>query len=294
MVFEFSPAEKYSVMFFKGRSVNILIFIGVLVVGAGTIAGTIMMLFGQKADSDKSTQEIKDLSNENIRLSTELNKLNQEMVLTVTGGDSFVFVSPTTSFSGIYPIRFDLHHKGKYPVFDVSIRIFDWTCQKKIEAATLSEKIRGFSQKELTPDVIQRMKTDPKIIAQNQEYDRALMEEQRKCLITKENLGTITPNTVINILDPPLFTVPFPKERNDREYNIRIIARNGEISQKIKIDFPNDKGRIYSIVERVVSNAERVKVFEYELKEEYSFLPESLFQQRTENTPPQKSDENSK
>ena len=237
--------------------------------------GTAFTIIGQQKINDKSNESLQrksdkmtELSQENIRLSSELSKVNQEIAATVTGGESFCYLFPSPSFGKVNTIDFNLNHMGEYPVYDVSIRVWDASCLNRMDPGQIYEKHHGYRTKEITHEEWLKTKDDPKHIAKSKAVEHDIKEQMRSCLIIQENLGTITPNKSTNIMDASLVTCTIPKgidlSKFSQEYDVNIVARNGEYRQKILIDIRNKRYHIYSKVEKILSSSKHVVVREYE------------------------------
>lgn len=245
--------------------------------------GTGLTIYGQQIIFDKSnallqnkSDIIEDLSKENIRLNSEIAKINKEIAATITGGDSFCYLFASLSFDSKNTINFDLHHNGEYPMYEVSVKVWDESCLKKINFPQLYEKHFGYRTKELTLEEWQKMKEDPESIDKNIEHHREMKELMRNCLIVNEELGTIIPDKRQNIMDQSLvsYTIPQGIDLNQfsQEYDVVIVARNGLYKQKIELDVRNKKWHVYSKVEKVISGSDRVVVREYESQDAEGFV----------------------
>jgi len=213
----------------------------------------------------KQNQNIEDLGKENIQLNKELNKKNEEIVSIVTGGGSFCYLAPERSFENRNVINFIIDHKGNYPIYDVSIKVWDMTCLNKIDFGKIWEAHMGKS-KVLTNDEWLKMKNDTLFWTHSDETSSDLREQMNKCQIINVKLGTI-PNYRINI-DPPLFTTPSISKETDlnkftQEYQADIFARNGQFSQKITITIKNNQFYVHLTVEKVISDTKRDVIFEH-------------------------------
>lgn len=238
--------------------------------------GTALTIWGQQILNTKSNEQITTLSQKNIQLSTELKKINQEISATVTGGESFCYLFPTPSYSELNTIDFYLNHKGEYPVYDVSIKIWDATCLSQIDHGQIHEKYFGYKTKEVTPEEWEKLKSDPEFLTKNADMQKEIQQLMKNCLLLNNHIGTIAPNQSVNIMDPPLIKLSVPRgiDHNKflQEYDININARNGLFRQKIKIDLPKKRYHIHSVVEKIVSNTERNVVREYESQDSEGFV----------------------
>lgn len=253
-----------------------LTYIGIAVIGIGTL----LTIRGQQKIADRSTQLLQDKSNKIELLSSKLSEINQEIAATVTGGDSFCFLFPNPSLGKINTIDFHLLNQGKYPVYDVLIRIWDDSRAESFDYGQILEKHLGFRSKVVTLEEWSKMKEDPKFIAQSKAMEKEIIERMRKRLIYQEKLGTFSPKNGINIMDSPLIshTIPTGIDLNkySQKYTVDITARNGHYSQSITIKVRNKKYHIYSKVEKVITDSKREIVREYESVDSEGFTIKNL------------------
>ena len=88
----------------------ILIFIGVLISATGAIWASI--------EQSKSESFLREKSD-------EIANLNKEISKSITGGDSFAYLVPTVLAGSNYPESLMILHKGKYPLYDLGMRVVD-------------------------------------------------------------------------------------------------------------------------------------------------------------------------
>lgn len=239
--------------------------------------GTGLTLCGQQKLNDKSNKllqsksdKIEVLSQKNIKLSSELSVINKEIAATVTGGESFCYLFPSSPYGKSNTIDFKLHHMGKYPVYDTFIRVWDSSCLEKniYDKVKIFESLFGSPTREFTHEEWLDTQKDPQYIGAMKEVERDKKEKMERCLIAQKKLGTITPKKSTNIMDSSLitFTVPAGIDVNTfrQEYSLNIAARNGEIKQKISISIRNKRLYIYSKVEKISTSSQPVVVREYE------------------------------
>ena len=124
-------------------NIHWLTILGIILIGLGTL----LTLLGQQEIFNRSnkqlseqTDKIAELSKDNIELSKEISKLNKKFTADLTGGDSYCYLSPIRSTKFL---SLQLIHVGKYPLYDIDIRIFDTTKLENIE------KKRNFKNKPL-------------------------------------------------------------------------------------------------------------------------------------------------
>jgi hypothetical protein len=236
--------------------------------------GTALTIIGQQKLSDRSTillQEksdtISNLSQQNIQLNSELKKINQEIAATVTGGDSFCYLSPTTSFTEMNTLLFNLSNDGKYPVYDLNIKVWDESCSDKVNDSKFFMEVFGTNKLVYFGKEIEELKKDPGYYAKMKKVQKMSIEEMKRCLIVDKNFGTFSPKKTTNIYDPALLTYIIPKKPNfqnyNQVYNVNMNARNGEFNQTIKMDIKNGFFHLYSKVEKISGeNLEVVREFE--------------------------------
>lgn len=87
-----------------------LIFIGALISATGAIWASI-----EQSKSEKALREKSD----------EIAELNKEISKSITGGDSFVYISPSHLTGSDFPESLMIVHQGKHPIYDLSIRVVD-------------------------------------------------------------------------------------------------------------------------------------------------------------------------
>ncbi len=121
----------------KGRktvSYFLIVVGGILTIGGA--AGTTLLQGAQQAESEKKnskilslTQQLLTKSDEIVGLNRkiagkndEIAKLNRELMSSVIGGNSFCYLLPLLK-QGIP--SFTLVHQGKYPLYDLTVRIVD-------------------------------------------------------------------------------------------------------------------------------------------------------------------------
>jgi hypothetical protein len=206
----------------------------------------------------------------------EQSNFEKKILGSVTGGDSFCYLFPSRCFGRLNTIDFHLHHKGEYPLYDVSIRVWDQTCLKGIDHGHIFEKHLGYRSKQMTLEEWQKMKEDPGFAVRNKEIEKEINERMRNCLIFQETLGTVTPNTSTNVMVPSLLSCSVPPgvdlSKFSQEYDVSISARNGHYNQKIIIDVQKKRYHVYSKVEKVISSSKRVMLREYESQDSEGFV----------------------
>jgi hypothetical protein len=239
-----------------------------LVISSGLLANSQTEL-RKKADEQTESQQLlrkksdeiallnREIANNQRKLSEksdDISNLNKTIAATVTGGESFCFLSPDPAFGKINTIDFYLMTHGKYPLYDVFIRIWDDNCLEGFDSGKIVETQEEWS------------KTENKII-----------EHMRQCLIHQEKVGTFSPKNDVNIMDSPLISCTIPKgidlDKYSQKYTVDISARNGHYVQNITITVRNKKYyHIYSKVEKILSDSKREIIREYESVDSGGFV----------------------
>ncbi len=102
----------------------ILIFIGVVISGAGAIWASIEQSQSEKQLREKA-EEIARKSDDLVTKSNEITELNKKISQSITGGNSFAYLQPSYLSGGVFPESLMLIHQGEYPLYDISIRVVD-------------------------------------------------------------------------------------------------------------------------------------------------------------------------
>ena len=159
----------------------------------------------------KLNYEISKTLKENIRLSAELNNLNKEIVANVTGGDSFCYLFPEMTTGKINSLDFKLFNSAKYPVFDVSMRIWNTTLLDRIDFGKIYEKHFGYRSKQITIEEAYKMLEDTNYINKSSFVDKEILDLMSQSLIFDSFIGTIIPKLSSNIFDKSYLTYTIPK-----------------------------------------------------------------------------------
>jgi hypothetical protein len=152
---------------------------------AFTIIFLIVSLLVTYSDEQTKQKEADDLK---TQLST-LKEQSETLKHSVTGGDSFCYLQFESNNNPTRGIL--LMHKGKYPLYDIQVRIVDLEIYRQLNNSNL-------------------------------EKSRELFEQAEKVY----KLPTLNPNTA-EILGK--FT--FPDNATEKNFNIFILARNGSFEQ---------------------------------------------------------------
>ena len=114
-----------------------LTIIGIILIGSGTF----LTIIGQQKVSEKSADLLQAKSNEIEKLTSQISETNQQISYTVTGGDSFCYLFPDISLEKENTIDFYLQNQGKYPMYDIFIRIWDDSQEENFDYAKLYANI---------------------------------------------------------------------------------------------------------------------------------------------------------
>ena len=228
--------------------------------------GTAFTIAGQQRLSNKSSDILEQKNNEIIAL-------NQEIRNTVTGGDSFCYLLPKIAMGYVNRIEFSLKLKGDYPAYDVTVKIFDLTCHKKMQIEyvdNFGKKYKGPKRyKNLTDEDVIAILNNPDLKADTMETEKRMKESFDKCSILSQIVGTVHPMKSMNVNDTAIltFTLPdkFDPENFVQEYSVQILARNGSYHQNINISIKNKNFLVHSKVTKTIDPKKEEVVREYEL-----------------------------
>jgi hypothetical protein len=266
----------------KFKSMHWLIWIGLVCIAFGTL----LTIRGQQILSNRSSKLLQDksdtianLSQQNIQLSSELKKINQEIAATVTGGDSFCYLEPEVAFGEINTLVFKLWNNGKYPVYDLNIKIWGESRSEKVDDAKIFKDIFGTDKTIYNRQEWEKLSKEPDFITKIKEVEKKSIEGMRNCLLVDKNIGTFSPKKTSNIFDPVLLTYIIPKQPNFKNFNqvysVNMNARNGEFNQIIKMDIKNGFFHLYSKVEKTIGENREV-VREFETIESENFIIKNI------------------
>jgi hypothetical protein len=163
----------------------------------------------------EKTNKINDLSEKLVAKSDEIAELNKKLVeksdelaTTFHGGDSFVYLDPRFMSRHIPEdnlVSVGLFHKGKYPIYDVEIRVVDIQKLKQVFAE------------------IHKRNSGPT-------YEEIAHTEIHYSFRNNTYLQRFDPNRYLMRLD----IWQLPKDTDQQDYNVWISARNGEVVQQIR------------------------------------------------------------
>ncbi len=189
----------------------------------------------------RSTEEITRLQGLNTQLqqklldsSSEINQLSKQNIETVTGGDSFCYAFIKASWP-----YFSVVHRGKYPLYDVNIRVVD---VEKFET--------------IRPPV---SPTAPKLT--DDEFQKALLG-------VTINIGTLFPNASIMARSSVFPSGAFPfSSSGQQDFDIYFSARNGFWTEKLRWRRIKDKWVYAMRVER--DENKTIKILHQEIEKEF-------------------------
>ncbi len=173
--------------------------------------------------------ELYKRTGELVAKSGKIEQLNDFILSSVTGGESYCYLLPMfDDMSGRQ--RFFLTHEGKYPVYDIQVRIINISMLGQLPFDKLLPK--GNISKENWQRMVRKRDLW-------QEFH--VLRNQAEILFA---LATLTPGTGFFINGHQL-----PEGAEKQEYLVDIFARNGKVSQEIR--YVKEKGS-WKISMRVV------------------------------------------
>lgn len=184
------------------------------------LVGAILSAIGAFWASYMENQALTRAANERARFekelrskSEEISELNKTIAATITGGDSYcrLRISPPDSNSNTSDMT--LWHEGKYPLYDVSIRIDD--AEKLVNI--LNEEVR---------------KGNIPAKSLNQALSLLLPSSQVR------SIGNFGPNQIL-----PMGSLDLG-HGDKRSYNVYITMRNGSVFQAVRFRKTDGKWKI--------------------------------------------------
>lgn len=167
-----------------------------------------------KTDLSITREALYKRTDELVAKNGRIEELNNFILSSVTGGDSYCYLLPMLDeISGTE--RFILKHEGKYPVYDIQVRIIDQTMLAQLPFDKLYPK--GSISKDEWEKITKKRDLW-------REFN--ILNSQAETLV---DLATLTPGTTFFIEGPRI-----QESAQKQEYLIDIFARNGKISQVIK------------------------------------------------------------
>lgn len=176
---------------------SILVFIGAFTVCFAWVWGPLAFIGGTLAAIGGIWSTI-----DQNKSDTELRKKSEFIVNYITGGDSYCYIRPLPFKDG-RGVSFQLMHEGRYPIYNVQIRVVDTI---RWNAFVKSKK------------------------------DELTIHDMHACDIICENIGTLNPTFSLNILN-----MGYPPNEKKLSYNIFITSRNCNITQNLRFIRLNDK-----------------------------------------------------
>ena len=231
-------------------------FAGLIILLAGILSG----FEGQQASKllQSKTEEVAKLSQENAELAKTNANLNKEIAGSLTGGDSFCYLMPLPSFTEVNTLAFHLNHFGKYPMYDVNIKVRDGTINENVDFGAIFEKHFGFRQKTYT---MEEYSSRSKEEIHDQKKKSAVMSKEMMEILNRANivdksLGTITHD--VNRQGIKVFSFNLPPDRDHQEFSVQIYARNGYFHQKFKFKVVDGQWRMNSTLVKSISEKENI------------------------------------
>ena len=171
-------------------------------------------LLETKGELTATKNELYKRTDELVMKSGKIEQLNDFILSSVTGGDSYCYILPMLDdMSG--KERFLLTHKGKYPIYDIQVRIVDQTMLSQLPFDRVIPK--GNMPKDEWDKIAKRRDLW-------REFN--ILKSKAETLVA---LATLTPGTGFFIEGRQI-----PEDAEKQEYLVEIFARNGKISQTIK------------------------------------------------------------
>jgi hypothetical protein len=178
-----------------------------ILVLAGAIlsaVGAYMATYRRNREKAKAAWEQASFQRELREKSDQIAQLNQQIASTVTGGDSFAYCEIEQPDDARDEWSVVLKNYGRYPVYDIRVQIVDKT-KLSVYNAEPSQRARL---------VISSTKNIP--------------------------VGTLAPGQTAALEPFPVWNREETEEAKGRAYDITITARNGTVSQRVRISFsPN-------------------------------------------------------
>jgi hypothetical protein len=223
-------------------------------------AGLLLQYKGQQVSKllQRRTEEVARLSREIADLAKSNAKLNKGLAESLTGGDSFCYLMPVPSFTKADSLAFNLHHFGKYPMYDVHIEIWDDTINENVDLGKIFEKHFGNRQKKYTVEEYlshSEAKKDEES-NKNAALNKEIMKIINRAKLIDKSIGTISYD--VNRQGITLYVFNLPLDRDHQEFSAHIHARNGYFVQKIKFNVVNGKWRMNSTLVKSISVNENI------------------------------------
>jgi cell division protein FtsB len=223
-------------------------------------AGLLSEYKGQQASKllQSKTEEVAKIAQEIARLAKTNANLNKEIAGSLTGGDSFCYLMPIPSFTEADTLALNLHHFGKYPMYDVHIEIWDDTINENVDLGKIFEKHFGYGQKKYTvEEYLSRSKEKrDEESKKNAVLNKEIMEIINRAKLIDKSIGTITLD--VNRQGVTIYIFNLPPDRDHQEFSAHIHARNGYFLQKIKFKVVDGRWRMNSTLLKSISEKENV------------------------------------
>ena len=223
-------------------------------------AGLLSEYKGQQASKllQSKTEEVAKIAQEIARLAKTNANLNKEIAGSLTGGDSFCYLMPIPSFTEADTLALNLHHFGKYPMYDVHIEIWDDTINENVDLGKIFEKHFGYGQKKYTvEEYLSRSKEKrDEESKKNAVLNKEIMEIINRAKLIDKSIGTITLD--VNRQGVTIYIFNLPPDRDHQEFSAHIHARNGYFLQKIKFKVVDGRWQMNSTLLKSISEKENV------------------------------------
>jgi hypothetical protein len=184
------------------------------------IIGTLLNIFAGELKSHQSQIQFKrDLDvtkTELIQKNQKIEELNNFILSSITGGDSYCYVQTPIDMSGF--LNFSLVHVGKFPLYDVNVIIHDMSKRGELAQAMGIPTKGSFTRGEL--DELQKQRD---LIGESIK----LLEED---VISRHNWPSFPPGSIAM----PFLRCRLPVDKQEQQYLVKIYARNGTITQPIR------------------------------------------------------------
>lgn len=190
------------------NSIHSLTIFGLVLIALGTF----FTIYGQQKLNDKTSDKlnnkadkIEKLSEENIELMREVNKLNTRISDSITGGDSYCYFVPRPPSSRSNIVDLQLVNEGINPIYDISIKIDD--VEKMFEI--IEEDFRN-------------------CVDTNRSFTEssARMSPSNRLI----DVGNLSPSIMLNLHEG----LEIPHDVDRKSYNIIITSRNGQVDQLLR------------------------------------------------------------
>jgi hypothetical protein len=170
-----------------------------------------------KGELARTKAELYKRTDDLLTKSGKIEQLNDFILSSITGGDSYCYVRSSLDMSGF--VNFSLEHIGKFPLHNVGVVIHDLA--KRSELA----KVVGLPvQGSLTRVQLDELQKERDLIGES----LSLLE---KDVIFRHNWPSFPPGSIII----PFFRTKLPVNNEEQQYLVKISASNGTTTQPIRL-----------------------------------------------------------